>query len=262
MVWYQEKTPEYLALKARLLAAQEERAYREMLSPTSSTKTFARPNPIFNENTRLYSASYPQNPSSTGGVGDDEEDLLSPSVVLNILVSVLFTGFATFWALTHFRADFLMFVLPGSAKTTRRPEGAVHGQEQTHLLTPAMTMPARVFVSLFVGIVVGVAEVGVYAAYLRKVTMAKEKERKLVERKEVVSLPFPADESTATDGAGGGATTIATATETEEIWGKGMNGGVRRRVRERWRKENEQNDQSGGGDGDVDGADTRRDAKE
>lgn len=117
--------------------------------------------------------------------------------------------------------------------------------------------------AMFVGIVVGVAEVGVYAAYLRKVRIAKDQEKKLVERKEVVSLP--ADEGTGSKGA----TKIITETESEEIWGKGLNGGVRRRVQERWRKENDNNKVGPRSilnepkmDGDEDMADIKSDAKD
>ena len=88
----------------------------------------------------------------------------------------------------------------------------------------------RVLVSLLVAVVVGVAEVTVYAGYLRKVKMSREKERRLRERKVVVSSETV-----------GAREEVTETKDTEEIWGRGKHGGIRRRVREKWEKEQEGN---------------------
>jgi hypothetical protein len=83
---------------------------------------------------------------------------------------------------------------------------------------------------LSTGIVVGVAEVTVYAGYLRKVKISQEKERAKREKKEFIGEyrgePIEKDSLSAT-------------AEKREIWGRGINGGMRRRVREKWEKEQE-----------------------
>lgn len=137
-------------------------------------------------------------------VGDEQgQDDISPSLVLNILLSVVFCAVAVFQL------------------TRWWPNDGV-----------------RVLVSLGTGIVVGIAEVGVYAAYLRKVGMSKEKERNKRERKIMIGEYTGQQESP--DALGRLVTIDATAMmEKEEIWGRGVNGGMRRRVREKWDKEQE-----------------------
>jgi len=83
---------------------------------------------------------------------------------------------------------------------------------------------------MFVGIVVGVAEVTVYAGYLRKVEQSRVKERKTREIKTVVGK-FNGE------GEDGIAMVNGNTEDEERIWGRGVNGGVRRRVREKWEKE-------------------------
>jgi hypothetical protein len=68
-----------------------------------------------------------------------------------------------------------------------------------------------------------------YAAYLGKIERARVQERKVRERKTVIG--------TVQDGGKVGSTEEQ---EEIEIWGKGVNGGVRRRVRDKWEKEKEQ----------------------
>jgi len=87
--------------------------------------------------------------------------------------------------------------------------------------------------------VVGVAEVVVYAAYLRQKAEAREKEGKKKERKVLIGeVKFDKDKDwkkgeivkkLKEDGA----------ESREEIWGRGLNGGMRRRVRDQWEKEQE-----------------------
>lgn len=85
----------------------------------------------------------------------------------------------------------------------------------------------RVLVSLLVAVVVGVAEVTVYAGYLRKVRESKQKERKIREKKVVMSTE---EVSASKDDQ------LVDEKDTEEIWGRGKHGGMRRRVREKWEK--------------------------
>jgi hypothetical protein len=87
----------------------------------------------------------------------------------------------------------------------------------------------RVLLSLGVGVLVGVAEVVVYSGYLRKVKEAKGRERGRREVKEVVLERE--EEKVVRDAM------VGQEGEKEEIWGKGVNGGMRRRVREKWEKE-------------------------
>lgn len=187
-------TPEYLALMFRLRAAEEQKTYTALLAQQAR-----------DERRALYGHA---DPSDEG-----TEDNISPSLVLNILLSVVMCAVATF-------------------QITKWWAGGNDG--------------VRVLMSLGTGIVVGVAEVGVYAGYLRKVGEAKAKERKLRERKEVVGEYLG-------DGKGVDArgmdvdVDIAGKIESMngedgqkiEIWGKGVNGGMRRRVKERWEKEQE-----------------------
>ena len=170
-------SPEYLALKTRLLAEQEQREYNALL-PASTTK-----NPLFL-------------PS------EDGSDDISPSLVLNILLSIVLCAFVAFHVTRYWQNDGL-----------------------------------RVLVALGVAAVVGVAEVVVYAAYLRQIAEAREKEGRKKERKVVIGEvrfdkepEFKKDEEAESLKANG-------LHSQEEIWGRGPNGGVRRRVRENWDKE-------------------------
>ncbi|EED20208.1 conserved hypothetical protein [Talaromyces stipitatus ATCC 10500] len=200
-----EPSPEYLALKARLQALADEQAYNALIAPSSVHTTY-KPSPIFSGI-----------PSTDTIDKAEEDDMITPSLVINIFMSVLLCGFATFWALKNFQTpSFLSWILlssPSGKKTTS---------------TAASKDPVFVLVSMFVGILVGVAETVVYAAYLRKVKYAKETEKRIKETKEVVSSEV-LDESKHDDHG----------KEEVKIWGKGVNGGVRRRVRERWENANE-----------------------
>jgi TMEM199 family protein len=147
---------------------------------------------------------------------EEDHDPISPSLVINIFMSMLLCGFATFWALKNFQTpEFMGWGAPRS----EGPHSDRAGKD-----------PVFVLVSMFVGVLVGVAETVVYAAYLRKVRQAKDAEKRVKERKEVVSSEALSNVSTSEghdedDG------------EEVKIWGKGVNGGVRRRVRERWENE-------------------------
>ena len=123
------QSPEYLALKRSLLAAQEQSDYDSMLPQ------------------RPISLLDPQTSS------DPDEDNISVSLILNILLSIVLCGFAAFWATRYWN-----------------------------------NMPARVGLSFVTGIVVGIAEVGVYAGYLRRVELSRKDERKRArrEKKEII----------------------------------------------------------------------------
>lgn len=96
--------------------------------------------------------------------------------------------------------------------------------------------PVRVLLSLLVALLVGLAEVLIYVIYLSKAEDARVKERRRRERKEVVGSERVGGRSgsgeTETDGQA-----QKVDGEHEKIWGRGANGGLRRRVRERWEEQ-------------------------
>jgi hypothetical protein len=97
---------------------------------------------------------------------------------------------------------------------------------------PAGTSDAvRVLLSLFAALAVAIAESFLYVFYIGKIERAKVKERKFKERKVLVQ-EIDGDAETVED-------VTVSIDEKEKIWGKGVNGGVRRRVREKWEKEND-----------------------
>ncbi|OJD12351.1 hypothetical protein ACJ73_09368 [Blastomyces percursus] len=166
-----EPTPEYLALKASLLAAEEAKKYNAFLIPTSASPSSTSPSRIWGLNDHTTTNTYTHPKAKHDDNDNDPDDPLTPSLVLNILISILFTGFASYWALSNFRIPtFFTFT---SALSPSHP-GAVSSQ------------PARVFISMLVALLVGVAEVGVYVLYLKKVELAKGRERAIVERKVVI----------------------------------------------------------------------------
>lgn len=95
-------------------------------------------------------------------------------------------------------------------------------------------------VALFSAIGVGVAEVGIYVLYLRKLGEARVKEGRVRERKVVVG-----EVGGGAGVDGGDAEGVGLVEDKEEIWGRGVNGGVRRRVKERW----EEKERGRNGDG-------------
>jgi TMEM199 family protein len=168
-----QPSAEYLALKARLLAQQEQREYNQIL--------------------------HKQQREEDEDVGEDNIPISLP---FNILVSILCCGGAVFYMTRYWNNAGL-----------------------------------RVLLSLGVAILVGVAEVVVYAGYLRKVMESKLKERRKKDMREIV--PLSAEDEKAIVNA----RTTGT-TEKDAIWGRGVNGGMRRRVREKWEKEQEGNEMS------------------
>ncbi|KAL2014135.1 hypothetical protein VTN00DRAFT_1660 [Thermoascus crustaceus] len=257
-----QPSPEYLSLKARLQAAAEADAYNRLLSPSpspfptttsvSGPKPKPGPEPIFASSSPHTAALHdPTNPDGADGV--EGNDPLTPTLVINIFLSVLLTGFSTFWALSHFQTSSYFSFL--SATFSGEDEVGV----DVDVGVGAASEPTRVLLSLFAALLVGVAEVVVYAAYLRKVTDARERERRVKERKVVVGpVPDPdrkdanGDGDGDKEGDGDSETTRITEKETEEIWGRGVNGGVRRRVRERWDRERGGKKENGKEEGEKD----------
>ncbi|ETI25109.1 hypothetical protein G647_04481 [Cladophialophora carrionii CBS 160.54] len=176
-----QPSAEYIALMDRLRKEQEQREYAGLVSKREAA----------------------------GLTSDNEKDDISPSLVLNILLSIVLCAMAVF-----------------------------------HLTRWWSNDGVRVLLSLATGIVVGVAEVVVYMAYLRKVAVSKQKERSKTERKTLIGEYR--GEQMLTD-AHGRAVSIDAATmmEKEEIWGRGINGGMRRRVREKWEKEQKNANRNG-----------------
>lgn len=162
-----QPTASYLALKARLLAQEEQREYAAMVNKSQGIDHEV----------------------------EHAEDNIPVSLPFNILVSVLCCGGAVFYMTRYWNNAGL-----------------------------------RVLLALGVGVVVGVAEVVVYSGYLRKVKEARREERAKVERREVV-LVGGGEEKAVRD------LRVRGKREKEEIWGRGVNGGMRRRVRENWEKE-------------------------
>ncbi|KAJ5835114.1 hypothetical protein N7447_001140 [Penicillium robsamsonii] len=177
-----EPSAEYLASKARLLAATEQESYNRLLNPNY------QPNA---DHADPHTSPY----TSDGHV---EEDTLTISLVSSVFISVIVTGFAVYAALTRFPTPELL-----------------------------SSEAAKVLLGMFAALSVAVAESFLYWTYIEKVDRARVKERAIRERKVVIGAVGEVDQ--ADQG-------VEVGTEKEEIWGKGVNGGVRRRVREKWEK--------------------------
>lgn len=181
------QSAEYLASKARLLAATEQESYNRLLNPNY------QPNA---DHADPHTSPY----TSDGRI---EEDTLTVSLVSSVFISVLVTGFGVYAALTRF------------------PTPQVLSSEA-----------AKVLLGLFSALSVAVAESFLYWTYIGKVDRARVKERGVRERKVVIGAVGEEDKGV-DKGVDEG---VEVGTEKEEIWGKGVNGGVRRRVREKWEK--------------------------
>lgn len=182
-ILYKIQSAEYLASKARLLAATEQESYNRLLNPNY------QPNA---DHADPHTSPY----TSDGRI---EEDTLTISLVSSVFISVLVTGFSVYAALTRF------------------PTPQILSSEAV-----------KVLLGLFAALSVAVAESFLYWTYIGKVDRARVKERGVKERKVVIGAVGEEDK-----GVDEG---VEVGTEKEEIWGKGVNGGVRRRVREKWEK--------------------------
>ncbi|RAK77186.1 TMEM199/VMA12 family protein [Aspergillus fijiensis CBS 313.89] len=205
-----EPTKEYLAHKARLLAAAEADAYNRMTGAnphpnfqSSFSSTPGTINPVFTSSTPLLSALHEKH-------APPEKETITPSLVLNVFLSVLITGFSVFWAL--------------------------------HVWAPAASSGAggigaggKVLAAMGAALGVGAVEAGIYAIYLRKVRVARGREQRVREVKVVVGREE-------VGGSGKGGKGGEGDGDDEEIWGRGVNGGVRRRVRERWEEKEKEVD--------------------
>lgn len=213
------------------------------MAPTRSPSTITQgPSPAFSSTSPTLSALHNQNnpTTSTTDPNTDDADSLTPSLVLNIFLSILLTGFSVYWALTKFSTPDLL--ISTVAAIWRHGSGP---QKQKDVR--GVSEPVRVLLSLGVAVVVGVAEVVIYAIYLKKMEYARRKERRLRERKEIVGSEQLGGRL---DGAEGKTDTDEKMRKVEgqnqeEIWGRGANGGIRRRVRERWGEREKEREQEG-----------------
>lgn len=171
-------------------------------------------------------------PNNTTSSDASASDPLTPSLVLNIFLSVLLTGFSVYWALTKFATpDLLTSTVAGVWQPNRH-----------QLNVRSLSDPVRVLLSFAVALIVGIAEVVIYAIYLGKAEDARTREKKLKERKAVVgsaqvggrSESEKADEQMHTTQD---AVDVSDGKQEEKIWGRGANGGIRRRVREKWEEQ-------------------------
>jgi hypothetical protein len=143
--------------------------------------------------------------------------------VFNIFISVLVTGFSTYWALTKFTMPNILARIFSSATG---PRTDIFSEEQA---TGGASAAVKVLLSLFAALTVAIAESFLYVAYVGKIERAQAQERKFKERKTVIGEVHDSGQVGNTE-----------EREEVEIWGKGVNGGVRRRVREKYEKEKEQ----------------------
>ncbi|CEJ56040.1 hypothetical protein PMG11_02265 [Penicillium brasilianum] len=203
-----EPSPEYLASKAHLLAEAEKAAYQRLLNPNYT------PNLDYAD------------PHASSSVA--EEDTLTPSLVFNIFLSVVITGFSVYWALTKFTMPAIL------ARTFSSWTGpAIQDNDEG---TGGASDAVRVLISFFAALSVAVAEAFLYGAYLEKVSRARAREGRIKERKVFVG-EVEGESETKKGGEDVDVHVSLNVDEKEEIWGKGVNGGVRRRVREKWEKE-------------------------
>lgn len=131
-----------------------------------------------------------------------------------------------YWCLTSFGMPRILASI-FSAMTGPAPGDGMEARDAV-----GASEAVRVLLSFFAALSVAVAESVLYAVYLGKVVEARNKERKLKEKKVVIG-PVEGD-GDLDEGV------IVGEGEKEEIWGKGVNGGVRRRMREKWEREQDQ----------------------
>ena len=103
-----QKSPEYLAQKARIISALQTDAYNRLIHPNTTSGLASGiplgPSPIFSSSSPITAALY----NGSSSQKTEEEDTLTPSLVVNIFLSVLITGFSVYWALTSFQAPLLL----------------------------------------------------------------------------------------------------------------------------------------------------------
>ena len=131
----------------RLHREEEARAYERMINPPLQAGTFAQRFPN-SSNTNLF-------PAAQADVGEDDEILYTDinrqmALIINILISIVACSVAIWLAARHW------------------------------------STPSRLGLSMGGSGMIGVAEIVVYAGYLRRLKTAREKGKKEVEIKEIV----------------------------------------------------------------------------
>ncbi|KAF5705669.1 vacuolar er assembly vma12 [Fusarium mundagurra] len=144
-----EPSPEYKALMARLRREEEARSYQRMINPPPQHETFKD---HFPSNAASFAAA--NRPTSASDLGDDdmamEEVHKQVTLIINFLVSI--AGVAgTLWVTARW-----------------------------------WSLPARMFLTMGGSILVAIAEVVVYNAYIWKMDQGRKKHGKVKEVREVV----------------------------------------------------------------------------
>ncbi|KAH7143640.1 endoplasmic reticulum-based factor for assembly of V-ATPase-domain-containing protein [Dactylonectria macrodidyma] len=144
-----EPSPQYKALMARLRRDEEARAYERMMNPHSAPETFHDRFP-----SAAHAFAEANKPTSAEDLGDDTISMTQThrevTLILNFLASI--AGVAgTLWVVARW-----------------------------------WSTPARLFLTLGGSILVAIAEVVVYNAYLWRMGESKKKQKKVEEVKEVL----------------------------------------------------------------------------
>ncbi|MCJ1253995.1 hypothetical protein MMC24_001809 [Lignoscripta atroalba] len=143
-----EPSPEYKSLMARLRKEEEARAYERMINPPLPTETYTHRFPASQHVTLFSGTSQPNSEE------DDEITYADinrqMALIINIMISIVACSVAIWMASSHW------------------------------------TTPKRLGLSMGGSGMIGVAEVVVYAGYLRRLRDAKEKGKKEVETKEII----------------------------------------------------------------------------
>lgn len=145
---------------ARLRREEEDRAYERMINPPLPTETFSQRFP-----NSSHAALFP---TALADVGEDDEVSYADvnrqmALILNILISIVACSVAIWLAARHW------------------------------------STPARLGLSMGGSGMIGIAEVVVYAGYLRRIKEAREKGKKDVEIKEIVKTWVIGGEEKKTD---------------------------------------------------------------
>ncbi|MCJ1319777.1 hypothetical protein MMC15_005113 [Xylographa vitiligo] len=143
-----EPSSEYRALMSRLRKEEEARQYERMINPPPEVETFSQRFP-HSPSTQLFAGGI-QTPSV-----EDEEMTYADinrqiTLIINILISIIACSAAIWMVASHW------------------------------------STPKRLGLSMGGSGMVGIAEVVVYAGYIRRLKEAKEKSKKMVEVKEIV----------------------------------------------------------------------------
>ncbi|KAL8306986.1 hypothetical protein RB593_005735 [Gaeumannomyces tritici] len=151
------QTDEYKALMARLRRDEEARAYERMVKPQKNpADSLHSPHRFSSSTAQASSFAAVNRPQQEFNMGDGEDEMMVGDVhrqlmlVLNFLLSI-FGVAGTLWVLARW-----------------------------------WSTPARLLLSMFGAVAVGVAEVGVYYFYVWHLADASKKDKKLKERKTIV----------------------------------------------------------------------------